>query len=170
MQALLSSCLSPHIEVRGLYLSIFGSHLCPRMFTHSAQMGVVLPKPTRPEKVCVTHGRVSPVSLLVWGGSDMNKTWCGRFYILLFHHKNLNFPFCGKQKHSFCAPSTGLWLWITVCPQEILKIHWLGAIRESVGAPLPLFFLEEGVPTFIPLIWLPPSCVDEEIDWSRNDL
>lgn len=38
-----------------------------------------------------------PVPLWVWEGQAVNQPLRGLFYVLLSDHRNLNFPFCGKQ-------------------------------------------------------------------------
>lgn len=82
-------------------------------------------------------------------GQAVNKPLRGWFYILLFHHKNLNFPFCGKQNPLSVPHQRDCGLWIIRFPREILKINRLLG-WSGWDSPCPLSIGEWRFSTSIP--------------------
>lgn len=127
------------------------------------------PGPCKSAWLMTERSLSSNISVGLGRGQAVNKPLRGWFYILLFYHKNLNFPFCGKQNPLSLPHQQDCGLWITSCPQEILKINrLLDGITGTTPAPCPLESKESPLPSSVTSV--PTSCVDEEIDQSVNDL
>ena len=163
--------VSPHYS-QGTGLFILESHHCPQcLYT----LGQLVFSFLSPPSLCTSawlmteRSLSSNISVGLGRGQAVNKPLRGWFYILLFYHKNLNFPFCGKQ-NPLSVPCRGdCGLWITSCPQEILKMNWLlDGVVGTASAHCPLESKESSLPSS--LTSLPTSRVDEEIDQLVNDL